>query len=188
MATKQADMEQIVNEDGSVTFAFPAIGEKLTVRMEDFPQNVRDFFGIFGMRTKLRNFTALEKAEDGSAASPAAKFAELKKGYDLLVAGTLRAAREPGEKGASSTVELEAFVAYKVTKLRDKGASDEEIAAVTPVSIAAELEKLTDDQIKEVKATKRFQKALADVKAARAAARAAKLAKEAAAEEDSVAL
>lgn len=182
---KQAQMEQTVNEDGSVVFAFPELGKSLTAKLEDFPQNVRDFFAIFGMRTKLRNFTALEAGEDGTPASAAEKFEELQKGYKLLTDGVLRAAREKGEgKGGGGTMELEAFVLYKRTKLAEKGAPQAEVDAVTTTTIAAELEALSEEQVKAVKATKRFERAMAEVKAQRAAAKAAKLRAKAESEDD----
>lgn len=176
-AKKTPKMEQIVNEDAqSVTFRF-AHGEELTYALGQFPENIRDFFALFGLRTKLRNFTVPDSGE--KEASVERMFEKLKQGAELLLAGTLRAAREAGERKGGGTLLLEAAIIYKRLKAEKLG---QEVGDIDPIEVAKQLEALSDEEIAQLKATKLFSLALEKAKAARQAAKLA-AAEKAAAEE-----
>ncbi len=171
-------MEQIVNDDGSVTFKF-SHGVERTYALHQFPENVRDFFALFGLRTKLRNFTVPDSGE--KEASPERMFEKLTQGADLLLAGTLRAAREAGEKRGGGTLLLEAAIIYKRLKAEKAG---EDVGAIDPIEVAKQLEALTDEQLTNLKSTKLFTLAMEKAKAARQAAKLAAAEKAAAEEAD----
>jgi hypothetical protein len=178
---KTPKMAQTVGDDGSVKFAFSEDAGEQVYNLSDFPENVREFFAIFGMRTKLRNFTVPDSGE--KEASPAKMAEKLSKGAALLKAGLLRVAREPGEKKGGGTILLEAAMIYKAKKAAAKG----EEFALTEAEVAAELEALTDEQLEQLKGTTLFKLAMAEVKEKRAAEKKAALEAQAAkeaAEED----
>lgn len=171
-AKKTPKMSQAVKEDGSVEFAF-SHGVKQTYSLADFPPNVRDFFATFGMRTKLRNFTVPDSGEKEASAEQMAT--KLEKGANLLKAGLLRVAREPGEKKAGGTLLLEAAFIYKQKKAAAKG---EEFTG-TEADVAAELEALDEEKLDALKGTTLFKLAMAEVKEKRAAEKKAALQKQA---------
>lgn len=174
-AKKTPKMEQVVEGD-SVAFKF-AHGAELTYSLAQFPEHIRDFFALLGMRTKLRNFTVPDSGE--KEATPERMFEKLKLGADLLLAGTLRAAREAGEKKGGGTLLLEAAIIYKRLKAEKAG---QEPGEIDPIEVAKQLESLSDEEIAQLKATKLFTLALEKAKAERQAAKLA-AAEKAAAEE-----
>jgi hypothetical protein len=179
-------MEQILSEDGdTLTFRFdggqdPALADVVT-KYSEYPQNVQQGFGYFGMRTKLRNFTVPKAGE--AEASTADMRSQLLTGIALLKAGSWRVAREAGEKGATSTLILEAALAYKHRKAAIQ-AKDEKARWIvedaeaeggkregTLIDVSKELEALKPEQVEQLKGTALFQLALQDAKDARAAAK-----------------
>lgn len=165
---------------GEHTFAFGEAGAdgSITAKLADFPEHVVAFFANFGLKTKLRNFTAAEKDEAGGTISPAQMLERMQKGLDLLKAGTLRVAREPGEKGAGGTLLLEATAIYRRMKAEARGEEHTETLA----DVAKLLDSLSDEQVEQLKGTTLFKAAMAEAKLARAA-KAAEKAKKAAAQE-----
>lgn len=180
-AKKTPKMEQIVAEDGTLTFKFnapegqPAIGEQV-YKLSDFPENVRDFFAVFGMRTKLRNFTTPDQGESEATVEKMAE--KLAKGANLLKEGLLRVAREPGERKAGGTLLLEAAIIFKKKKAAAKG----EEFTLSDADVARELEGLSEEQLEQLKNTTLFKLAMVEAKEARMAAKKAELEKKAAEE------
>lgn len=117
-------MAQVVKDDGSVEFKFGktegsaivAGGPTLAAKLDDFPQNVKDFFAIIGMRTKLRNFTTPDEDAGAAGEPPERMFEKLKAGYDRLVRGELKVTRTGEEKAPASTLILEAALIYRKMK------------------------------------------------------------------------
>jgi phosphoribosylformylglycinamidine (FGAM) synthase PurS component len=186
---KTPKMKQTVTGE-AIAYEFDATGIEggipaQTYSLSDFPQNVRDFFALFGMRTKLRNFTTPDA--DQNEATPAQMAEKLAKGAALLKQGLLKTAREAGEKGALTTLILEAALIYKRLKAEAKGQVFEGDAE----AVAKELEGLTDEQVEQLKGTTLFQLAMSEAKEARqkakTAALKAKALAEAAAEADKAA-
>lgn len=168
MAEKQAKMTRIDNEDGSHTFRF-AHGAEIRVAVADFPENVQHFYADFGLVTKVRNFTAIEKGEDGATATPEQMYEKMSKGVEMLKQGILRIAAEPGEKRAGGTLLLEAAMEYKRRKAAAKG----ETFTATELEVAKELEALSEEQLTALKATALFKAAMEAAKLARQTKRAA---------------
>jgi hypothetical protein len=173
-AKKVPKMEQVLDEKGeALTFKFrqddPATPTPpIEVKVSDFPENVRNFFAYFGMRTKLRNFTTPDAGQ--AEASPAQMHANLVKGIALLKAGHLRIAAEPGSK-SGGTLLLEAAIHYRRRKHEMNPANVGVPFEETTEQVSAILEKLTDEQVEQLKGTKLFQLAMQDAKDARAAAK-----------------
>lgn len=117
MATepKVKKMAQVVKDDGSVEFKF-AHGAALAAKLDDFPQNVRDFFALIGMRTKLRNFTTPDEDAGPAGEAPEKMYDKLKAGIERLVKGELRVNRSGDEKAPTSTLVLEAALIYRKMK------------------------------------------------------------------------
>lgn len=113
---KVPKMAQTVNSDGSVTFTFAlAAGpQSITARLDEFPQNVRDFFAMLGMRTGLRNSTV--PGADEKESLPEDMFRKLSAKLAQYRAGTLRAITADGEKAPASTLILEAALIYRKMK------------------------------------------------------------------------
>lgn len=117
-------MAQVVKPDGSVEFKFGktegnaivAGGPAITAALADFPQNVRDFFALIGMRTKLRNFTTPDEDAGAAGETPERMYEKFKAGYDRLVKGELRVTRTGDEKAPASTLVLEAALIYRKMK------------------------------------------------------------------------
>lgn len=168
-------MHQTVADDGTVTFAFRH-GESQVYSLRDFPRNVQEFFALFGLRTKLRNFTTPDSGEKEATSEEMA--AKLKKGTELLKQGLLRIAREPGEKQSGGTMFLEAAVIYRRMKAEARGDAFTE----TEADVAKMIENLTEEQVEQLKGTTLFKLALAEVKEKRAAAKKAALQAQAARE------
>jgi hypothetical protein len=171
---------------GQHVFAFGPEGSagSFACSLKDFPEHVVAFFANFGLKTKLRNFTAAEKDEAGGTITPEQMLERLKKGAELLMAGTLRVAREAGEKGAGGTLLLEATYIYRRMKAEARGEEFTE----TPADVAKLLDALSDEQVEQLKGTSLFKAALAEAKLARAAKAADKAKKAALAEADEAAI
>ena len=133
---KVVKMAQTVNEDGSVSFAFPSLGEKEVFSVSDFPQNVVEFFALLGMRTKLRNFTV--PSADEKEATPEDMITKLRAGAAALKAGILRIARTGEEKAPASTLILEAALIYRKMKACAKVSGSPEGWAETEVKDTVE--------------------------------------------------
>lgn len=166
------------HEDGSSTYRF-AHGAEIKVSLDQFPANVREFFATFGMLTKVRNFTAIEKDETGAAAGSEAMHAKMLKGVELLKQGVLRAAAEAGDKRSGGTLLLEAAFIYRQKKAKAQGVEFTE----TETDVAKAIEALTEEQLKGLKETSMFKLAMEEAKMARQAARLAAAQKAAEAEE-----
>jgi hypothetical protein len=110
---KVAKMAQIVKDDGSVEFKF-SHGPVVAAALDLFPQNVKDYFALLGMRTKLRNFTVPD--EDEKEATPERMHEKLENGIARLRAGELRVSRSGEDKPAASTLVLEAALIYRKMK------------------------------------------------------------------------
>lgn len=170
---KTPKMKQVV-DGNAIKYEFDATGVEAgipaqTYALDEFPQNVRDFFALFGMRTKLRNFTTPDA--DQTEATPEQMAAKLLKGAALLKQGLLKTAREAGEKGALTTLILEAALIYKRLKAEAKGTTFDGNAD----DVAKELEGLTDEQVEQLKGTTLFQLAMSEAKEARQKAKTAAL-------------
>jgi hypothetical protein len=114
-------MSQVVKDDGSVEFKF-SHGPVVAAKLDDFPQHVRDFYALLGMRTKLRNFTVPD--EDEKEATPERMHEKLVAGIERLKNGELRVTRSGEDKPAASTLILEAALIYRKMKAAIKAGLD----------------------------------------------------------------
>jgi len=99
---------------GILTHTFGDAGT-ITVKLDDYPQRVRDYFTALGMRTAHRNAT-IGSEDEGSVGTSASMFLRLKAKVEAWKAGTLRAISSGEEKAPASTIVLEAAVIYKRMK------------------------------------------------------------------------
>jgi hypothetical protein len=124
-----------------------------------------------GVIARLRSYTSKLV---GDSRTPANLRESIVKGVDNLFAkGIWKIEREPGEPGASISIEAEAAWIFRQKRAAAKG----EDYLQSLVDCAKDFGALSDDKKKQLKAVPAYQVAYAAVKARKAAENAAKLAK-----------
>jgi hypothetical protein len=96
---------------GTLTFAFQGL-DPLAYRMADFPENVRDFWAAFGMKTAGRN-ASIGSDEDGTVGTPETMRKRVEAKFAQWAQGVLRLASAGEERTAAPTLLLEAAAIYK---------------------------------------------------------------------------
>ena len=191
-ATPKKQMSFSVLDSGEIEASFGPNVEPLRLNpYDELPDEVKNLAMPEGVISRLRGYVS---RLEGSERTPENMRAQVSKGMDNLRAGVWKLERGEGGGKAEFTVEVEAAWLFRKMKAEAKGENFTETIGETATMWAA----LTDDekdadgkvvtkgQKSQVKALPRYQQALAQVKARRAAEKAAKLAKKAdEAEEDS---
>lgn len=183
-------------ETGQVMATFVDNSEPLYIGIDEVPEDSRIKALVGGIMANLRGATSKLEGENRTPANLRTVIAQ--RMVDIR-AGQWTTERTPGEAGETYTIEQEA--AWLFRKLKAKAANKE--FTETLAEVAELWDSLTDDpkgadgkplkdengkvilgQKGQVKATPRYQQALAQIKARRAAEKAEKMAKKAAAAED----
>lgn len=166
------------NPDGSRTVTF-AHGGTLAYSLNDYPQNVRDFFTLLGMDTARRN-AGVGAEDDGTVGTAEQMMAREAAKHDAWMRGELSIARDAGEKSGIPLLWLEATSIYKAMKACVQATGDfigweneATYARPAPESLRAEVEALDDVVVNEADVTKAREAALASGASAEAAEAAA---------------
>ena len=183
---KQMSFVQL--EDGTVRASFVDGTPELIINPSELPEKIQLAAIVEGVISRLRGYVG---QLEGADRTPANMRAAVEKGFAALMAGTWKAERGTGA-GAEFSVEVEAAWLFRKMKAEAQGVDFIETIEQT----AALWANLTDDtkdeagkvtaagQKSQVKATTRYQQAYAQIKAKRAAEKAAKLAQKAQAEDE----
>ena len=166
-------MHFVVLENGTIEAQFPGL-DPLRLDPADVPELTQMAAITEGLISRSRAYTG---GISGDERTPKLMRECIEKAFANLRAGVWKVERAGA--AASYTIEEEAALLFRQLRAAAKG----EECTDTQAQVAEEWNKLTEEQIKTVKATPRFQQALAQVKAARAAAKAAKASKKAEAED-----
>lgn len=185
-----------LTETGQVMATFVDNSEPLYIGIDEVPEDSRIKALVGGIMANLRGATSKLEGENRTPANLRTAIAQR---MTDIRAGQWTTERAPGEAGESYTIEQEA--AWLFRKLKAEAANKE--FTETLAEVAELWDSLTDDpkgadgkplkdengkvilgQKGQVKATPRYQQALAQIKARRAAEKAEKMAKKAAAAED----
>ena len=171
--TKSRQMSFTVLEDGTIRADFGEGLDPVTLRPLDVPETLQAAAMTEGLISRARGYTS--KLQD-DARTPAALREAIAKAFDNLRAGVWKIERAAGE--ADYSIEVEAAFLFRAMRAKAKN----EPYSETIAEVAEAFAKLTDEQKKTLKALPRYQLAMAEIKAKRAAekqaALLAKLAKE----------
>lgn len=176
-ATKR-QMSFAVLDDGRIEASFVGDGlDALYLDPSEVPERVQLLAITEGIISRARS--AGSKLE-GEARTAAALREVIAKAFDALRAGEWKVER--ASNGATTySAEVEAALVFRQLRAAAKGETCDDTIA----EVAANWEQLSDEQKAGVKALSRYQQAYAQVKARRAAEKAAKLAKKADEEDES---
>lgn len=174
---KTRQMTFTVLEDGNIRAEFGEGVEVLQLNPTEVPESLQLSAVTEGIISRLRGYTS--KLTDADR-TPVALRAAVAKGIENLKAGVWKIERAPGEGTPEYSIEVEAAHLFKQMRAKAKG---EEFTGTLADSADA-FGKLDDEQKKKLKGLSRYQLALAEVKAARAAAKLAKLQKSAGTDDD----
>lgn len=190
-ATPKKQMSFTILDSGEIEATFGPNVEPLRLSPGEVPEAVQLLAISEGLISRSRGYVS---RLEGNERTPENMRAQVAKAFDNLRAGVWKLERGEGGGSAEFTIEIEAAWLFRKMKAEAKGENFTETIGETATMWAA----LTDDekdadgkvvtkgQKSQVKALPRYQQALAQVKARRAAEKAAKLAKRAdEAEEDS---
>ena len=167
-----------VMDDGTVRADFPDAGlEPFTFAPSSIPEASYPDALTEGVLSRLRGFMS---RLTGDARTGEALRAALVDGWAKLSAGEWKIERTPGEGGVSYSIEVEAAFLFRQKRAAAKG----ETFTGTIEEAAANFASLGEEQIAKLKTVPLYKLAYAEVKAARATANAAKLAKKAAESSD----
>lgn len=155
-------------EDGSIRAEFGEGVEVISFNPADVPEAIHAAAMTEGIISRLRGYTSKLTDKDRT---PESLRAAIAKGVENLKNGVWKIERAPGEGTADYPMEVEA--AYIFRKMR-AAAKNEEFTETLP-QCAEAFAKLTEEQVKTLKALSRYQLALAEVKADRAAKKKAAL-------------
>lgn len=175
--TSTRQMSLTVQDDGVIRAEFGPGLDPLTIDPAKLPEDILPQAVAEGIRSFLR---ARGSKLSGEARTPAALHAATAEGIADLLAGKWKADRV-STASADVTIEGEAAHLYRKTRFAETNPGEDYTGSMA--ADAAAFAALADAQKAKLKAVPRFQVALATVKAARMAARAAKLEKKAAATE-----
>lgn len=186
-ATSKRQMQFTVLDDGTIKATFGENVEPVSLNPSEVPEATQLAAITEGLISRARGYTSKLQDKDRT---PESLRAAIVKAFENLRAGVWKVERVAGDGTPEYTVEVEAAFVFRQLRAASKGETYEGTIA----EVAAEWEKLTDDikvdgkvteqgQKSKIKALPRYQQALAQVKAKRAAEKAAKLAKKADAEE-----
>lgn len=175
--TKTRQMSFTVLEDGTVRADFGEGVDPLSFLPATLPESLFPMAMAKGFIARLQGYTSRLSGEDRN---PTNLRAAIEKGLTDLRAGIWAAEREPGQGGGEISIEAEAAHMFRVKRAESKG---EEYTQTLEQS-AADFKALSDEQKAKLKELPRYKAAYAEVKAARQAKLAAKLAKKADGEED----
>lgn len=169
-----------VMDDGTVRADFPDSGlEPFSFSPASIPESSYPDALTEGVISRLRGFMG---KLTGEARTAEALRAALTEGWSKLAAGEWKSVRTPGEGGVSYSIEVEAAFVFRQKRALAAGKDISE--AGTLEQAAENFAALTEEQVSKLKANPVYQLARAEVKAARDAAKLAKLAKKAAESED----
>lgn len=167
--TNKRQMSFTQTEEGVIVANFGEGIDPLTLAPLDVPETLQAAAMTEGLVSRLRGYTS--KLE-GDARTPEALREAIAKGMDNLRKGIWKIERAAGE--AEFTVEVEA--AWVFRKMRAAAQTPPIDYTETIEQVAEVFGKLTDEQKKQLKALPRYQLAMAQVKAERAAKKQAELA------------
>ena len=166
-----------VLDDGRIMATFGPNLDPVYLGVNEVPEESQIKAIVEGLISRLRGFTS---ALEGDDRTPENLRTAVIKGADFLRSGGWKVERASGEGVQSFTQEIRA--AHLFRKMKADAAGKEFSESLADVS--ALWEGLSEEQQKLVKATPRYQQALATIKAEDAAKRAAKMAKKAETSED----
>jgi len=169
-ATKHRQMSFAVLESGEIRADFGEGVEPLTLNPAAVPETLQAAAIVEGFISRLRGYTSKLQAAERT---PVALRAAIEKGMQNLLAGVWKIERIGGE--AEYPLEIEAAFEFRALRAKKLG----EDFTGTLAEAAENFGKLSDEQKKKLKETALYQVALANVKARRAAEKAAALAKKA---------
>lgn len=187
-ATRQ--MSFTILEDGTIRAEFGTGLDPLTVNPQALPEDIFPSALAEGIISRLRSYSSKLSGLDRT---PKALRAATVEGIANLQAGKWKVERAPGAGSSEITIEAEAAHVYRVSRFAETNPG--ETYPNTLAEDAAIFAALSDDekgpdgkvialgQRSKVKATQRYQIALAQVKAKRLAEKAAKLQAKVAAED-----
>jgi hypothetical protein len=176
--TKTRQMSFSLLETGEIRADFGPELEAVTLDPAAVPESLQAAAMAEGLISRLRGYTSKlsDDAEDPAhKRTPENLRAAVQKGVVALLAGIWKIERAPGTGEAEYSMEVEAAFRFRASRAKSKG----ETFTDTLAQVAEIFGALTEDQKKQLKALPRYQACLAEVKAERAAAKAAKLAKKA---------
>jgi hypothetical protein len=165
-AKKTRQMTFTVLETGEIRAEFGEGVEPLVLSPAQVPEALQAAAVTEGLISRLRGYTSKLVDKDRT---PSALAAAVAKGMENLKAGVWKIERAPGEGTPDYSIEVEASFLFRQMRAKAKG---EPVESAGTIEQAAEnFAKLSDEQKKTLKALPRYQLALAEVKAARAAAK-----------------
>jgi hypothetical protein len=165
--TKTRQMSFSVLEDGTIRAEFGEGVEPLTLNPTEVPETLQAAAMTEGLISRSRGYTSKLTEENRT---PEKLREAIEKAFANLRAGVWKIERAPGE--AEFSIEVEAAHLFRQMRAKAKG----ENYTGSIQDAADNFAQLSDDQKKTLKALPRYQLALAEVKAQRQAAKAAKLA------------
>jgi len=175
---KTRQMSMTVLDDGVIRAEFGPGLDPLSIDPSKLPEDILPQAVAEGIRSFLR---ARGSKLSGDTRTPAALRAVVAEGIDDLLAGKWFTPRAASTSTADITADAEAAHVYRKTRFAETNPGEEYTG--TLAADAAAYKALDEGKQKKLKAVPRFQVALATVKAARMAAKAAKLEKKVAATE-----
>jgi hypothetical protein len=176
-------MSFTILDDGTIRAEFGPNLDPLTVNPQALPEDIFPMALAEGIISRLRSYSS---KLSGSERTPEALRDATAEGIANLEAGKWKVERAPGSGSSEITIEAEAAHVYRVSRFAETNPG--EVYTNTLAEDAAIFAALSDDtkdeagkvialgQRSKVKATQRYQIALAQVKAKRLAEKAAKLA------------
>jgi len=165
--TKKRQMSFTVLESGEIRADFGEGVEPLTLNPASVPESLHAVAIAEGFISRLRGHTSKLTADDRT---PENLRSAVEKGIAALLAGTWKIERTGGA-GVEYSQEVEAAWLFRQMRAKSKGEKDTSTFAEAAENFA----KLTDEQVKQLKALPRYQVAFQEVKAKRAAEKLAKL-------------
>lgn len=159
---KTRQMTFTLLDDGNIRAEFGEGVEPLTMNPSELPEALQAAAVAEGVISRLRGYTSKLIDKDRT---PAALRVQIAKGIENLKAGVWKIERAPGE--AEFSIEVEAAHLFKQMRAKAKGETFDGTLADTSEAFS----KLDEEQKKALKGLSRYQLALAEVKASRAAAK-----------------
>ena len=167
---KTRQMSFTVLDDGTIRADFGPGLDPLTLNPAQVPEALQAAAMTEGLISRARGYTSKLTVADRT---PASLRDAINKAFANLLAGVWKIERAAGE----SEISMEAEAAFVFRKMRHEAKPENKDVPFTGTlgEAVAAFATLSDDEKKKLKSLPRYQLALAEVKAARTAAKAAKL-------------